>query len=154
LAVWAEREDATHVEGMFETDRSRYCQGTAWAFSALNRDRYSMTSRSSARDPPVSRLRCMPHRTASRSSFRYARIRWASRSQCAYRKLSRFSGRHFRPGAHRPCLRAGAEIRCQGGDTSATPRSLPYYKERSRFADILTSVNAARVSSRYRSLNT
>src|SRR6202161_1440771 len=26
--------------------------------------------------------------------FRYARIRWASRRQCAYRKLSRFSGRH------------------------------------------------------------
>jgi hypothetical protein len=26
-AVWAERDDATHVEGMFETDRSRYCQG-------------------------------------------------------------------------------------------------------------------------------
>jgi hypothetical protein len=36
---------------------------------------------------------------------------------------------------------------------SATPRSLPYYMERSRFADILTSVNAACVFSRYGFLN-
>jgi hypothetical protein len=66
LAVWAERDDATHVQGI-EAD--------------IAKARRSMTLRSSARDQPVSRLRSMPHRRTARSSFGYARIRWASQSQ-------------------------------------------------------------------------
>ena len=57
--------------------------------------------------------------------LRRARFRRTGRSERAYRKLSRFPSRHFRPGAHRPRLCPGAEIRCQDDDThrSGTPGS-------------------------------
>ena len=57
--------------------------------------------------------------------LRRARLRWTSWSERTYRELSRFSNRHFWPGAHCPRLCPGAEIRRQDGDTerSDAPRS-------------------------------
>jgi len=52
-----------------------------------------------------------------RDRFRRPRLRWTSWSERSYRELSRFPNRHFRPGAHWPRLRPGAEIRGQDGDT-------------------------------------
>jgi thioredoxin reductase (NADPH) len=57
--------------------------------------------------------------------FDASRLRRTGGCERPHRELSRFSGRHFRSGTHRPRLCPGAEIRCQDADTcrSGTPRS-------------------------------
>src|ERR1700733_10174206 len=56
--------------------------------------------------------------------LRRPRLWWTSWSERPYRELSRFSNRHFWPGAHWACVCPGAEIRCQNDDThrSGAPR--------------------------------
>src|ERR1700738_1206142 len=71
---------------------------------------------------PVDRSLCRIRRPLGHR-VRCPRLRWTGRSERPDRELSRFPSRHFRPGAHRPRLCPGAEIRRQGGDThrSGTP---------------------------------